>query len=155
MAAGDTLFSIHPWAEQGAAATQATKDTVNLHQVLVFNAAGSEEANFKSLMPVVTPTTTVIVLTMAAATATTGNVAMNVAIEREQDIDTDGFATTVQAGAVSVPGNSGTPFKVSVNMTQAQMDGVLKAETFRIRLSRRTDSAAGAAYLLWVHGEEG
>ena len=155
MAAGDPLFALHPWSGSGPDTGFARKDTINRHLALVFDAGAAEEMEFKVLMQVDTPTTTTIVFTISMGTATTGNVGFDVSIEKEQNVNSDGYATAVQAAATNVPGTSGDQFKVSVNLTQAQMDSVVKGDTFRLKVARRADTAPGPAHLMWIGGEEG
>jgi hypothetical protein len=97
----------------------------------------------------------------AAATATTGTIGWDVAIERidasSLDIDADSFATAQVITAATVPGTSGMILKSSVSITNgANMDSLAAGEAFRIKLRRNvaSDTAAGDAQLVAMVARE-
>lgn len=97
----------------------------------------------------------------AAATATSGTVGWDVAIERvgagSQDLDSDGFATAQTITATTVPGTSGFIAITSVDISNgANMDSLAAGEFFRLRVRRdvTNDTATGDAQLVAVTVEE-
>jgi hypothetical protein len=81
----------------------------------------------------------------------------NAAFERMDtalDIDADSFATAIAAAAATVPGTSGFPKYTTISFTNAQADGIVAGEMYRLKITRdadnASDTAAGDAELLGV-----
>lgn len=77
----------------------------------------------------------------AAETAVVGNVTWGVEVERlapgGQDLDSNGFASIVNASATTTSGTSGVLSRTTWTLTQAQADGITAGDGFRVRLTRR------------------
>jgi len=162
MASGDTLVSFVPTDNHPPNANAATPDYRNGHPVLDFDQATVEYANFKSCLPRfysgggITAT-----IAWSASTATSGNAKWNVAIERIEDegtdIDADSFATA-QTATGAAPATSGAIQYTAVALTNAQIDGLLVGEWFRMQTSRdashANDTMTGDAELVGVELRE-
>lgn len=134
----------------------ATLGTRNQHPTLDFDTTTQESAVWTAVLPSTYAGGGLTVdVYFAAASATSGTIGWDVAIERidasSLDIDADSFATAQTVTAATVPGTSGQVLKSSVAITSgANMDSLAAGEAFRIRLRRdvATDTATGDAQLL-------
>lgn len=103
-----------------------------------------------------------VLLHYAMATATSGAVKWTTAFERvgegQQDIDSDGFATGVTAGDVTVPGTSGfVDITENDHSNGSQMDSIASGEYFRLKITRTApggSAATGEAQLVAVEIRE-
>lgn len=147
-----------PYANEPPAANYATLDTRNNRPVLDFDTTTQETAIFSSVLPATYGGNGLTVdVYFAAATATTGTIGWDAAIERidasSLDTDTDSFAAAKTITAVTVPGTSGQILKSSVAFSSgSEMDGLLAGEAFRLRIRRdvANDNAAGDAQLFYT-----
>jgi len=135
----------------------ATYNLRNNHPVLQFDTTTQEIAIFSAVLPTAYSGNGLTVdLIWSAASATSGTIGWDVAIERigtTQDIDSDSFATAQTVTAANVNGTSGIPSKTSVNIANgSDMDSLAAGELFRIRVRRdvANDTATGDAELLAV-----
>lgn len=147
MASGNTLYSVGPLANEPPTSAFATLDTRNAMPVLAFDAASNESAVFSGALPDHYAAGGItITLVWMGATATTGNVVWNTAIERGEaagtDADADSFATA-QAATAAAQGTSGARTYTTIAHTSgAQMDSLAKNEKFRLKVTR--DAANGS-----------
>ena len=162
MASGDSLVSFIATDNQYAGANAAQPDIRNGHPVLDFDQSTVEYAHVKSNLPRhyggggITAT-----VAWAASTATSGNTKWNIAIERIEDegtdIDSDSFAAA-QTATGGAPATSGAAQYTAVALTNAQIDGLLVGEWFRLQVSRdashANDTMAGDAELIGVELRE-
>lgn len=162
MASGDTLLIFTALANEPPASSFATLDTRNGHPVLDFDATANESAVFSAVMPRrYSGGGLTVSLGYSMATATSGDVDWDIALERigdqQQDVDADGFAAVNSADNTTVPATSGMVDVVSVAFTDgADMDGVAAGELFRIKVTRdaASDTAIGDAELHFVEVRE-
>ncbi len=140
MATGSTLLIFTPLHNEPPDASAATFDLRNFHPVLDFDGAANEEAVFSSVMPQEYGGGGVDVLLHIAVDGTTGDMYWDAQFERigseQQDIDVDGFATVQSLDNTTVPAVSGNVKIVTIAFTNAQIDGLLKGESFRLKVIR-------------------
>lgn len=161
MASGDTLFDFAVQANEPPASAAAGLDVRNGRPVLAFDASADESAVFSGTLPNhyagggITVTAEI-----TGASATTGNIILNGAFERcdtGTDMDSDSFATA-QSATVAAPGTSGAPAYATIAFSNAQIDGLLKNETFRFKLTRvgtsGSDTMTGDAHVTRVFARE-
>ena len=161
MASGNTLNIFTPYDNEPPSANFATLDTRNSHPVLDFDAATDETAIFTGVLPRhYSAGGITITLIVAATTATTGIMRFDVSFERmdtSTDLDADSFAA-VQSVNISAPATSGAPAYSTIAFTNAQIDGLLVGEAFRLKVARDADNVAddmaGDAELLAVELKE-
>jgi len=162
MAAGDTLVTLFPAGNEPPAANFATLDTRNSHPLLNFDPTTQEAAIFTAVLPRnYAGSGLTVSVTWCAATATSGTIGWDVAIEAfgdgATDIDSDSFASAATITAATVPGTSGSTMTTSVDIANGgPMDNLAVGQAFRIRIRRdvAADTAAGDAQLLAVELEE-
>lgn len=160
MAAGDTLSIFVPADNEPPTAAFATLDTRNVHPVLEFADGADESAVFTSVMPRNYGSAAAIdvIVCWAGDTAITGDVIWNAQFERMDasvlDIDADSFAAAKAAAAVTVPGTSGQFKYTTIGFTNAEADGIVAGEGYRLKVTRDADNAgdtmAGDAQVLCV-----
>ncbi len=129
---------------------------INLRPVLAFDATTSETAYWTLVVPQGVTGALSLVITYMMATATTGGVAFDVAVEAVSDGDaTDldagtSFATINLGTAASVPGTAGYIDQISVTLTNN--DSLAAGDYLRISVARdvadAADTATGDCYLL-------
>jgi hypothetical protein len=131
--------------------------TVNARPVLAFDASTQETAYWTLIAPQGLTGALSCVITYMMASATSGNVELEVAVEAITDADatdldaTASFGTVNSSGAITVPGTAGYIDQVSVTLTNA--DSVAAGDLLRISISRdaddgTNDTATGDMYLL-------
>ena len=164
----NTILQFFPRDAEFPATGFATIDTRNNHPCLDFDDTTTETVFFTGFIPqgatfAGTGTALTFVLESTAASATSGNIGWNVALERIVaggiDIDADGFGQpgqgTAQSGSAAVNATSGIVTEVSVTFTQAQLPTSLAAgDMIRVRVQRNTSVSgdhAGDAELLGVY----
>lgn len=128
---------------------------VNRRPVLAFDASAAEKAFWTLVAPQGWTGTKTLVLTYMMASATTGGVAFDVAVEAVTDADAtdldagDSF-DTVNTGTATVPGTAGYIDQISVTLTNN--DSSAAADLLRISIERAVangaDTATGDCYLL-------
>ncbi len=147
MATGETMAIIHPYQAETPATNYPQQNLRNVHPTLDFDAATAETANFTLVLPSHYGGNGLTVLVRwAGATATSGNVKWNAAIERMDvgtlDTDADSFASA-QTTTTAANGTSGILAETSIAFTSgAQMDSVAAGETFRLQVKRDAADAA-------------
>lgn len=135
-----------------------TLTKVNDRWVLAFDATTQETCYFSGIAPQGLTGTITVVVSYIMASATTGTVEWEAALEAITDGDaTDLDATTsfdtVNSGSATVPGTAGYIDQISITMTNA--DGLAAGDYFRLSISRdaddgTNDTATGDAYILAV-----
>jgi hypothetical protein len=130
----------------------------NRRPVLAFDAATSETAYWTFVAPQGLTGAITAVISYAMASATTGGVAFDVALEAlttGDAIDTDAatsFDTANTGTDAAVPGTAGYMEQISVTLTNA--DSMAAADLVRISVARAvanaTDTATGDLYLLAI-----
>lgn len=113
----------------------------NNHKVLAFDAAGTETVEYIFVLPVAyaSGSNLSIVLYGSAASATSGAVRNQIAVERigtTQDIDSDSFDTAVAATSATASGTSGIHFTTTFALANSAIDDPAAGEKIRIQLSR-------------------
>jgi hypothetical protein len=164
----NTILQFFPRDAEFPATGFATIDTRNNHPCLDYADSGTETAFFTGFIPqgasfATSGTALTFVLESTAASATTGNIGWNVALERIVaggiDIDADGFGQpgqgTAQIGSVAVNATSGVVSEVTVTFTLAQLPTSLAAgDMIRVRVQRNTavsGNHSGDAELLGLY----
>lgn len=131
--------------------------TVNARPALAYDAATQEIAYWTLVAPQGLSGALSCVLTYMMASATSGNIEFEVAVEAITDGDatdldaTASFDTVNSSGATAVPGTAGYIDQVSVTLTNA--DAIAAGDLIRISISRdaddaTNDTATGDLYLL-------
>lgn len=126
-----------------------TSDASGARAYLGFDAAADEAAYFDWVAPqgITTPLTAVILFAMASATS--GNVVLDVAVESITPADAvnTGSAESLDSvntsSATAVPGTAGYVGSVSVTLTNA--DGIAAGDMVRFRLRRVGSSGSDTA----------
>ena len=149
MASGNTLAELLPLSSEFPAANGAEIDARNSRPVLDFDPDNDEDAIFTKILPdhYAGGGFTLHVF-YAMSSAEVGDVLLKAAIERigtSQDIDSDSFAPPQSASASTVPATSGVPGEVAITFTNAQIDGLVKGELYRVKITRDADDAADTA----------
>lgn len=164
MASGDTLFTFDAIAGKPPSATFAVLTRRNNHFVYQFDATTSWMLDFEStLSRRYSGGGITITIEWMAATAVTNATVWSAQWERHDasstDLDSDSFATAVNASAATAPGTSGQVLYTTIAFTNgAQLDNLAVGEHFRLRILRLPadagDTMAGNAQLLGVEGKE-
>lgn len=131
---------------------------VNRRFVLAFDAATDESCYWTGVAPQGLTGTLTLVVSYIMASATSGDVVWDAAVEAVTDGDAtdldagDSFDTTNAATAATVPGTAGHIDQVSITLTNK--DSIAVGDYFRVRLNRdannAADTATGDAYVLSV-----
>jgi len=162
VASGDTLFDFGVQANEPPSSNAAALDVRNGRPVLAFDATADESAIFCGTIPNhYAGGGITITIEWTGASATSGNVVWNTAIERcdtGTDMDADSFATA-QSATAAAPGTSGAPAYTTIAHTNgAQIDSALKNETIRLKLTRvgssGSDTMTGDAHVTRVFARE-
>lgn len=160
MASGNTLAVFSPGEYEAPTGQFATLDKRNARFLLNFDSSTQETALWTSIMPGYYSTGAISpYVHWAAASATTGTIGWDVALERVQsgihNIDTDGFSTAQIITAIEVPA-SGLDLITNTSITGGNLDGILPGELYRFRLRRdvANDTAPGDAQVLGVELRE-
>lgn len=164
MASGNSLVAFFATDNHPPATQYATLDVRNGHTVLNFDASSVESATFESVLPRhYAGGGLTLTLAWMAASATSGNVMWQAAMERlnaaGSDVDTDSFATAQAAAAAAADATSGKLTYTTIAMSAgANMDSLAAGETFRLSVSRDatngSDTMVGDAQLLSVEIRE-
>lgn len=164
MASGETLTGFIPMAAvpfPSASPAPAIRRDRSGHIVLRFADSVTNRAIFEDFLARhydgggITVT-----LKWAALTATTGNVRWSVAFERmvAHDIDADDFATAKAATTAAPAGGAGIPVDTVIAFTNAEIDGLVAGEAFRLLVERLgadgADTMTGFADLLGIELRE-
>lgn len=131
---------------------------VNNRPVLAFDASTDEACMWTFVAPQGLTGTLTLILFYMMASATSGTVGFQAAVEAitpgdSVDLDTtDSFDTVNNSASTTVPGTAGFMQSISITLTNA--DSIAAGDLVRIRLNRDadgsaiTDSATGDAYIL-------
>ncbi len=135
----------------------------NRRPVLAFDASTSETAYWTFVAPQGITGTLTAVISYAMASATTGGVAFDVALEAISSgdaLDTDATTSfdTVNGGNVSaVPGTAGYMEQISITLTNA--DSIAAADLVRVSVARdvadAADTATGDCYVFAIELRDG
>lgn len=137
--------------------------TINSRPVLAYDASSQETAYWTFIAPQGLTGALSCVITYMMASATSGNIEFEVAVEAITDADatdldaTTSFDTVNSSGATAVPGTAGYIDQVSVTLTNA--DSIAAGDLVRISISRDSDdatndTATGDLYLLMAEIRE-
>jgi hypothetical protein len=130
----------------------------NRRPALAYDASTDETAYWTFAAPQGLTGTMTLVLTIAMASATTGAVGFQAAIEAISDGDatdtdaTTSFDTVNNSASTTVPGTAGNTKQISITLTN--QDSIAAGDYCRLSLNRDadgsaiTDDATGDAYLL-------
>lgn len=152
-----TRFVGTPFSAEFPASNYPQLTLSNRRPVLGFDAATDETAYWTSIAPQGLTGTITVVITYAMASATSGNIYWQAALEAITDgdaTDTDSTTSfdTANSGNGAVPGTAGYIDQISITMTNA--DSIAAADYFRLSVNRdadnASDTATGDAYLLAV-----
>ena len=145
-----------PLGAEFPAANFAPLTVVNRRPVLAFDAATSESAYWTTVVPQGFTGAVTLLIQYCMASATTGGVAFDVAVEAitptdALDLDaTTSFDTVNAATDAAVPGTAGYMEVVSVTLTN--LDSAAVADYLRISVARDVadgaDTATGDLYLV-------
>lgn len=131
---------------------------VNRRPVLAFDPSTDETAYWTLIAPEGLTGTMTLVITYMMASATSGAVGLQAAVEAVTDGDTtdldaaSSFDTVNNSASTTVPGTAGHVDQISITLTN--QDSVAAGDYLRISINRDadgtaiTDSAAGDLYLL-------
>ena len=145
------IFS--PLSAEFPASNYPALGTINSRPALAFDASTSETCYWSLMVPQGWTGTKTAVITYMMASATTGGVAFDVALEAVSDGDaTDLDATTsfasVNTGTATVPGTAGYIDQISVTLTND--DSAAAQDYLRMSLARAVSTATGDCYVLAV-----
>lgn len=152
-----TRFVGTPFSAEFPASNYPQLTLSNRRPVLGFDAATDETAYWTGIAPQGLTGTITVVVTYAMASATSGNIYWQAALEAISDgdaTDTDSATSfdTANSGNGAVPGTAGYIDQISITMTNA--DSIAAADYFRLSVNRdadnASDTATGDAYLLAV-----
>lgn len=153
-----TRALLTPLAAEFPAASFPQLLLVNRRPVLAFDAAADETAYWSFIAPQGLTGTLTLVLTYMMASATSGTVGLQAAVEAVTDgdsTDLDGatsFDTVNNSASTTVPGTAGFIDQISITLTNA--DSIAAGDYVRVSVNRDgdgsaiTDSATGDLYLL-------
>ena len=161
MASGDTLLVFAPAANEPPSSAFATFSLRNARPILEFDGAANESAVFGSVMPQHYDGGGIeVYLHYAMDTDVTNDIDWDTAFERvgegQQDTDSDGFAAVQSVDNTTVPGTAGHVDIVNTSHTNAQIDGILVGEHFRLKVTRDavSDTSTDDAHLFAVELRE-
>lgn len=142
--ANRTLAYFTPLQAEMPSSSAASFNTRNNHPIMDFDDASTESAIFTGFIPQEYNVGSIVVSIYFTATATTGNVRWEVAVEHigaDQDLDSDGFATAI-AQTQAIGGTSGVPAVVNITLTNAGADSITAGDFYRLKISRDGANAA-------------
>jgi hypothetical protein len=129
----------------------------NRRPILAFDAGTDETCYWTAVAPAGLTGTITVVVSYIMASATSGVVVFQAALEAitagdTVDLDTTTSFDTANSGSGTVPGTAGYMQQISITMTNA--DSLAAADYFRLSLNRDADSgsdtATGDAHVLAV-----
>lgn len=135
---------------------------VNRRPVLAFDAATDESAYWTFVAPQGLTGTITVVISYIMASATSGNVYFQAALEAvsdgdSTDLDAGTSFDTANSGNATVPGTAGYIDQISIPMTNA--DSMAAADYVRLSVNRDadngSDTATGDCYVLAVELRDG
>ena len=152
-----TRFIFTPLAAEFPSSNFPALTMSNRRPVLAFDASTDETCYWTGVAPQGITGTVTVVVSYAMASATTGSVYFQAALEAitpGDAVDTDATTSfdTANSGNGTVPGTAGYVQQISITMTNA--DSIAAGDYFRLSLNRDadngSDSATGDAYVLAV-----
>ena len=152
-----TRFVGTPLAAEFPSSNYPALTLINRRPVLAFDASTDETAYWTGIAPQGLTGTITVVITYMMASATSGNIYWQAALEAvtdgdSTDLDAGTSFDTANSGNGAVPGTAGYIDQISITMTNA--DGLAAADYFRLSVNRDadngSDTATGDAYLLAV-----
>lgn len=136
---------------------------INQRPVLAFDSATDESAYWTDIAPQGLTGTLTLIVSYVMASATSGNVVLQAAIEAITDGDlvdldaTTSFDTANSSAATAVPGTAGYLDQVAITLTNT--DSLAAADYFRLSLNRDadngSDTATGDLYVLAIELRDG
>lgn len=162
MATGETLAWFTAHDNVPPSSNYATFDTRNNHGVLDFDDSSDEEAVFEAVMPTNYSGQGIdVTIVWMATSATTDSVVWGAQFERHADdafdLDSDSFDSAQEATGTA-PSASGEVSYDTISFTNAQIDGVVAGESYRLKVYRDADAGGdtmtGDAELLRVIVDE-
>lgn len=158
-----TRATLTPLSAEFPTSNFAVLTVVNTRPVLAFDASTSETAYWTMVVPQGWTGTKTAVIHYMMASATTGGVAFDVALEAITDGDAVDLDATTSFGAVnggsdaSVPGTAGYKGEISITLTND--DSAAAGDYLRVSLARdvadAADTATGDCYVLAVEIRDG
>lgn len=156
-------FFLHPQAAEFPSSNYPALTIVNSRPVLAFDAGTQETAYFTVAVPVGWTGTVTAVISYFMASATTGGVAFDVAVEAVSsgdalDLDATSSFDTVNAGSdASVPATAG--YMDQLTITLSNLDGAAVGDYLRFSIARdvadAADTATGDCYVAMVEIKDG
>lgn len=148
MASGNYLQEFNARDVLFPTSNMASLDYRNGHPVIDFDGSSDEEAMFEGVLPDnYGGGGLTIDLYVAFSSATSGNVRFQTDFERMNasgpDRDADSFSGTFQSAGGTPNATNGIETKISIAHTNAQLDGLLAGEPFRLKLRRDADGTSG------------
>jgi len=152
-----TRFSGDPTGAHFPASNAPALTVINRRPVLAFDAATDETAYWSFIAAQGWTGTVTCVISYIMASATSGNLYWQAALEAvtagdATDLDATTSFDTANSGNGAVPATAGYMQQISITMTNA--DGVAAGDLVRLAVNRdadnASDTAAGDAYLLQV-----
>lgn len=152
-----TRALLTPFSAEFPASAFPGLTAINARPALAFDASTQETAYWTLAAPQGITGTMTLVVTYMMASATSGTVEFEAAVEAISDGDatdldtTTSFDTVNASGAITVPGTAGYIDQVSITLTN--QDSVAAGDLLRISISRdaddgTNDTATGDLYLL-------
>jgi hypothetical protein len=158
-----TRFVLLPFAAEFPATNMPALTLVNRRPALGFDATTSETCYWTTIVPQGWTGTITAVISYCMASATSGGVAFDVALEAittadATDLDaTTSFATVNTGTDAAVPGTAGYMEQISITLTND--DSAAAADYLRISVARAVsnaaDTATGDCYLLCLEIRDG
>lgn len=151
-----TRFVFSPMAAEYPSSNYPALTLVNRRPALAYDATTNESAQWTAIAPQGLTGTLTAIVTYVMASATSGDVDMDVSLEAVSDgdatdLDTaDSFDTVNSVDNTVVPATAGYIDQVSVTLTNA--DSIAAGDYFRLRVTRdaASDTATGDMYVLSV-----
>lgn len=158
-----TRLILTPYAAEFPASNYPALTLVNQRPALAFDAAVAETCYWTAVVPQGFTGTVTATISYIMASATTGGVVFDAAIEAVTsgdalDLDSATSFDTVNTGVDSaVPGTAG--YMEQITITMSNLDAAAAADYIRISLTRNvnhaSDTAAGDCYILAVEIRDG
>jgi hypothetical protein len=144
MATGNRLATFGALNNEPPATAPMTFDVRNAQPVLDGDADADESMIVSSVLPAYYAGGGIRVkVHYSMSSATSGNVRLDAAIERVgdevQDTDSDGFAVA-QSVTDAVPATNGHVGVATIDLSNAQIDGLLVGEEYRLKVTRDADN---------------
>lgn len=158
-----TRFDLSPLAAQFPTTNYPARMPSNNRMVLAYDASTSETAYWEGVAPQGMTGTWTAVISYRMASATTGGVAFDIAVEAISsgdavDLNATSSFDAVNAGSdAAVPGTAGYMEQISITLTN--MDGAAAADRLRISVARdvadAVDTATGDCYVMGIEIRDG